>query len=226
MEHRGSSASPPTTNSPPPSDLRTASSPASRGARTPPPMAPFPGALPHGLSPRNSPPTLVPSSAAAMSMASMAQMLGHPPPFLHPGFGGGPHRTPGGAPNELDFMHKFMDRSFGNDSPPPTVPTNDPTANECKIVEYRGEKIAAFMIHGKTMLCLPQAFELFLKHLVGGLHTVYTKLKRLEITPIVCNVEQVRILRGLGAIQPGVNRCKLLADCDFDSLYKDCTTSR
>lgn len=35
--------------------------------------------------------------------------------------------------------------------------------NECKIVEYRGEKVAAFMINGKTMLCLPQAFELFLK---------------------------------------------------------------
>jgi len=231
--HRGSSSSP-TTNSPPPSDLRTTSSPASRGARTPPPnpfnpLNPFgPGGIPvghHGIggSPRNSPPTLVPSSAA-MSVASMASMLGHPPPFLHPGFGGGPHRTP--QATDLDFMHKFMDRSFGNDSPPPTVPTNDPTANECKIVEYRGEKIAAFMIQGKTMLCLPQAFELFLKHLVGGLHTVYTKLKRLEITPIVCNVEQVRILRGLGAIQPGVNRCKLLADCDFDSLYKDCTTSR
>ena len=31
---------------------------------------------------------------------------------------------------------------------------------------------------GKTMLCLPQAFELFLKNLVGGLHTVYTKCKR------------------------------------------------
>ena len=71
-----------------------------------------------------------------------------------------------------------------------------------------------------------QVFELFLKHLVGGLHTVYTKLKRLEIIPIVCNVEQVRILRGLGAIQPGVNRCKLLADVDFDALYKDCTTTR
>ena len=28
------------------------------------------------------------------------------------------------------------------------------------------------------MLCLPQAFELFLKNLVGGLHTVYTKCKR------------------------------------------------
>jgi hypothetical protein len=33
------------------------------------------------------------------------------------------------------------------------------------IVDYRGEKIAAFMIGGKTMLCLPQAFELFLKNL-------------------------------------------------------------
>ena len=76
------------------------------------------------------------------------------------------------------------------------------------------------------MLCLPQAFELFLKHLVGGLHTVYTKCKRLDINPIVCNVEQVRVLRGLGAIQPGVNRCKLLSACDFDELYKDCTTQR
>ena len=37
---------------------------------------------------------------------------------------------------------------------------------------------------------------------------------------------QVRVLRGLGAIQPGVNRCKLIADSDFDTLYKDCTTSR
>ena len=106
------------------------------------------------------------------------------------------------------------------------VSPNDPTANDCKIVEYRGEKIAAFMINGKTMLCLPQAFELFLKNLVGGLHTVYTKCKRLEVHPMICNVEQVRVLRGLGAIQPGVNRCKLIADSDFDQLYKDCTTSR
>ncbi len=144
---------------------------------------------------------------------------------MPPGLGG----FPGRGASVDDFaanMHKFMDRSFGDSPPPPTVPTNDPTANECKVVEYRGEKVAAFIINGKTMLCLPQAFELFLKHLVGGLHTVYTKLKRLEITPIVCNVEQVRILRGLGAIQPGVNRCKLLADHDFDCLYKDCTTSR
>ena len=74
--------------------------------------------------------------------------------------------------------------------------------------------------------CLPQAFDLFLKHLVGGLHTVYTKLKRLEITPVVCNVEQVRILRGLGAIQPGVNRCKLISRKDFETLYNDCTNAR
>ena len=31
-------------------------------------------------------------------------------------------------------------------------------------------------------------------------------LSRLDIHPLVCNVEQVRVLRGLGAIQPGVNR--------------------
>ena len=31
-------------------------------------------------------------------------------------------------------------------SPPPMVSPNDPTANDCKVVEYRGEKIAAFMI--------------------------------------------------------------------------------
>ncbi len=195
-------------------------SPGSRAPPHPPPVASVAAAA-------SPPPTLVPSSG--LSMVSMASMLGHhPPPFLmSPGGPLGYHGRDFGRDDFAANMHKFMDRSFGGDSPPPpTVPTNDPTANECKIVDYRGEKIAAFVIGGKTMLCLPQAFELFLKHLVGGLHTVYTKLKRLEITPIVCNVEQVRILRGLGAIQPGVNRCKLLADTDFDCLYKDCTTSR
>eukprot|EP00057_Strongylocentrotus_purpuratus_P012228 XP_011666702.1 PREDICTED: dachshund homolog 1 isoform X4 [Strongylocentrotus purpuratus] len=109
-------------------------------------------------------------------------------------------------------------------STPPPV-SNDPANNECKLIEYRGAKIASFNINGDCMICLPQAFELFLKHLVGGLHTVYTKLKRLSITPVVCNVEQVRILRGLGAIQPGVNRCKLLTRKQFDILYEDCTTA-
>lgn len=135
-----------------------------------------------------------------------------------------------GLPSDLGHHHAAaaaaaaLERASYN-SPPP-IPTTDPTANECKLVDYRGQKVAAFIISGETMLCLPQAFELFLKHLVGGLHTVYTKLKRLDIVPLVCNVEQVRILRGLGAIQPGVNRCKLLSCKDFDVLYRDCTTAR
>ncbi|XP_051994165.1 dachshund homolog 2-like isoform X3 [Xyrauchen texanus] len=97
--------------------------------------------------------------------------------------------------------------------------------NECKIVEVHGVKVAAFNVDGQELICLPQVFDLFLKHLVGGLHTVYTKLKRLDINPVVCTVEQVRVLRGLGAIQPGVNRCKLISRKDFEALYNDCTNA-
>nr|CAH8824239.1 unnamed protein product [Trichobilharzia regenti] len=106
-------------------------------------------------------------------------------------------------------------------NPVPNLPEN----NQVHFLDYRGAHLAAFTVNGRDLICLPQAFELFLKHLVGGLHTVYTKLKRLEIIPVVCNVEQVRILRGLGAIQPGVNRCKLIAPQEFDVLYADCTNS-
>lgn len=120
----------------------------------------------------------------------------------------------------LNKLHKVTTYS----SPPPVACS--PENNICKLLEYRGAKIAAFVVDKRELVCLPQAFELFLKHLVGGLHTVYTKLKRLEITPVVCNVEQVRILRGLGAIQPGVNRCKLISCKEFDILYEDCTNSR
>lgn len=174
--------------------------------------------MPHPLSP---PQVSTPSSLMGMQ-TRMAQTFSHLPPhglgllnsFMH-------HASP------LDLMaaahHHVPPRSYNS---PPPISSSDPTANECKLVDYRGQKVAAFMIQGETMLCLPQAFELFLKHLVGGLHTVYTKLKRLDIVPLVCNVEQVRILRGLGAIQPGVNRCKLLACKDFDILYRDCTTAR
>ncbi|XP_056156625.1 dachshund b [Lampris incognitus] len=96
---------------------------------------------------------------------------------------------------------------------------------ECKLVEVHGVKVASFDVDGRELICLPQVFDLFLKHLVGGLHTVYTKLKRLDITPVVCTVEQVRVLRGLGAIQPGVNRCKLISRKDFETLYNDCTSA-
>ncbi|KAL4648215.1 hypothetical protein GN956_G7133 [Arapaima gigas] len=98
-------------------------------------------------------------------------------------------------------------------------------SNECKMVEVHGVKVASFTVDGQELICLPQVFDLFLKHLVGGLHTVYTKLKRLDISPVVCTVEQVRILRGLGAIQPGVNRCKLISRKDFEALYNDCTNA-
>jgi SKI/SNO/DAC family len=174
--------------------------------------------MPHPLSP---PQVSTPGNLMGMQ-TRMAQSLSHLPPhglgllnsFMH-------HASP------LDLMaaahHHVPPRTYNS---PPPISSSDPTANECKLVDYRGQKVAAFMIQGETMLCLPQAFELFLKHLVGGLHTVYTKLKRLDIVPLVCNVEQVRILRGLGAIQPGVNRCKLLACKDFDILYRDCTTAR
>ncbi|XP_077339261.1 dachshund homolog 1 isoform X6 [Lithobates pipiens] len=107
----------------------------------------------------------------------------------------------------------------------PSPVENIPQNNECRMVDLRGAKVASFTVDGCELICLPQAFDLFLKHLVGGLHTVYTKLKRLEITPVVCNVEQVRILRGLGAIQPGVNRCKLISRKDFETLYNDCTNA-
>ncbi|KAG0431323.1 hypothetical protein HPB47_021881 [Ixodes persulcatus] len=139
-----------------------------------------------------------------------------PPPPLPKHFG-----VPG--------LHGLNGRAlYGSMRPPPSPPgiPSDASATDCRLIDYRGAKVAAFYVAGEYLLCLPQAFELFLKHLVGGLHTVYTKLKRLDITPIVCNVEQVRILRGLGAIQPGVNRCKLLSCKDFDALYKDCTTAR
>ncbi|XP_074134317.1 LOW QUALITY PROTEIN: dachshund homolog 2 [Sminthopsis crassicaudata] len=103
--------------------------------------------------------------------------------------------------------------------------TSGGSGNECKMVDLHGVKVASFLVEGQELICLPQVFDLFLKHLVGGLHTVYTKLKRLDITPVVCTVEQVRILRGLGAIQPGVNRCKLITRKDFETLYNDCTNA-
>ncbi|XP_012696128.1 dachshund c isoform X2 [Clupea harengus] len=107
----------------------------------------------------------------------------------------------------------------------PSPVENTPQNNECRMVEVMGARLASFTVSGRELICLPQAFDLFLKHLVGGLHTVYTKLKRLDITPVVCNVEQVRILRGLGAIQPGVNRCKLISRKDLEVLYNDCTNA-
>ncbi|XP_043267307.1 dachshund homolog 2 isoform X2 [Venturia canescens] len=182
---------------------------------------------------RGSPPQVLPLTPPPLSAGGgpgglpgmVPRMPGLPPPELRLlGQLGGMLSAHHGSPLELMAAHHGVLPPRSYNSPPP-ISSSDPTANECKLVDYRGQKVAAFIIAGDTMLCLPQAFELFLKHLVGGLHTVYTKLKRLDIVPLVCNVEQVRILRGLGAIQPGVNRCKLLSCKDFDVLYRDCTTA-
>src|SRR5277367_2944680 len=45
---------------------------------------------------------------------------------------------------------------------------------EAKLIDYRGQKVASFEVDDDTMICLPQAYDMFLKHLVGGHHTVYT----------------------------------------------------
>ncbi|KAM7407106.1 hypothetical protein PAMA_003032 [Pampus argenteus] len=170
-----------------------------------------------------------------------------PPPISTPSVTTSPPSTtsspsPSLAPPSGPGQNLFRSELLATSSPgiptpnsalPPSKPVystpspveNIPQNNECKMVELRGAKVASFTVDGCELICLPQAFDLFLKHLVGGLHTVYTKLKRLEITPVVCNVEQVRILRGLGAIQPGVNRCKLISRKDFETLYNDCTNA-
>ena len=38
---------------------------------------------------------------------------------------------------------------------PPVAP-NEPSCNECRLIEYRGAKIASFQVGGETVICLPQ----------------------------------------------------------------------
>ncbi|CDQ96154.1 unnamed protein product [Oncorhynchus mykiss] len=132
-----------------------------------------------------------------------------------------PFLTGSGVPSGgLGFANTPVFRDRG-------ISTTTTTTSECRMVDVHGVKVASFSVGGQDdLICLPQVFDLFLKHLVGGLHTVYTKLKRLDICPVVCTVSQVRVLRGLGAIQPGVNRCKLISRRDFEALYTDCTMAR
>uniref|UniRef100_UPI0037E9A595 dachshund b isoform X2 n=1 Tax=Semicossyphus pulcher TaxID=241346 RepID=UPI0037E9A595 len=131
-----------------------------------------------------------------------------------------------GALGPLGGLGSLSSAGLTPGSPGLAQPSSSPgLCSECRLVEVHGVKVASFSVDGQELICLPQVFDLFLKHLVGGLHTVYTKLKRLDISPVVCTVEQVRVLRGLGAIQPGVNRCKLISRKDFETLYQDCTSA-
>ncbi|XP_061665138.1 dachshund homolog 2-like [Syngnathoides biaculeatus] len=180
------------------------------------PPAPAPAAL------YRSPPETRHTSAAPGGTCSPAHGISNPRP-PSPRLGGGFLAAPGAALlSGLGGLSSLA--ALSSSSGPGPGPGPGP-CGECKLVEVHGVKVASFSVHGQELICLPQVFDLFLKHLVGGLHTVYTKLKRLDITPVVCTVEQVRVLRGLGAIQPGVNRCKLISRKDFEVLYQDCTSA-
>ncbi|XP_049584346.1 dachshund d isoform X5 [Syngnathus scovelli] len=180
----------------------------------PPPPPPPPAAISSSTGISASPPstTSSPSPSSSSSLPSLQTAVGAAQTLFRS------ELLAAGSPVGISGAGKPV---YSTPSPVENIPQN----NECKMVELRGAKVASFTVDGCELICLPQAFDLFLKHLVGGLHTVYTKLKRLEITPVVCNVEQVRILRGLGAIQPGVNRCKLISRKDFETLYNDCTNA-
>ncbi len=44
------------------------------------------------------------------------------------------------------------------------------SGQQVQLIEYRNAQLAAFNVEGRgVLICLPQAFELFLKLLVGGL---------------------------------------------------------
>uniref|UniRef100_A0A3Q4IBW6 SKI/SNO/DAC domain-containing protein n=1 Tax=Neolamprologus brichardi TaxID=32507 RepID=A0A3Q4IBW6_NEOBR len=128
------------------------------------------------------------------------------------------------SPHTDPLLHSDPPHSASVPAGPSRLPGGSVAHADCRMVDVHGVQVASFTVDGAELVCLPQVFQLFLKHLVGGLHTVYTKLKRLRISPVVCTVEQVRVLRGLGAIQPGVNRCKLISRPDFETLYQDCTS--
>ncbi|XP_035462582.2 dachshund homolog 2 isoform X2 [Scophthalmus maximus] len=192
-----------------------------------------------------SPPLLTPGSGAPTSVA----LYRSAPDALHGSSGASsPHPHPHSHPHPLSPSPRLTSSMLSAFLPGPggalaglgngggggltpgspglaQTPPGAGLCSECKLVEVHGVKVASFGADGQELICLPQVFDLFLKHLVGGLHTVYTKLKRLDISPVVCTVEQVRVLRGLGAIQPGVNRCKLISRRDFETLYQDCTSA-
>ena len=117
-------------------------------------------------SPVSSPPSSPPRGSPLFGSA------GNPPPFPPSLASGLPAGLPPGVflpPNYLAAHHRApeylsLSAMAGDVSGHPysrspsynMVSPNDPTANACKIVDFHGEKIASFNIHGKTMLCLPQ----------------------------------------------------------------------
>lgn len=93
-------------------------------------------------------------------------------------------------------------------------------------VTINDKSITALLTDDEELLCFPQLVDYFLKDHVAGMPTIYAKVKRMGILARSCNLEQVRLMRSMGAIGPVVNRCKLITMEDFKRLYEDCLLFR
>ena len=93
-------------------------------------------------------------------------------------------------------------------------------------VTINGRSITTLLTEDEELLCFPQLVDYFLKDHVAGMPTIYAKVKRMGIIARSCNLDQVRLMRSMGAIGPVVNRCKLITMDDFKRLYEDCLLFR
>ena len=114
------------------------------------------------------------STIQAYSKALNASMAAGLSPGVVGGGGGG---IPGGLPPSLLAVashhhssppgaHLLTAHPMAGGLPPhpkpsstytsPPVAPNEPSCNECRLIEYRGAKIASFQVGGETVICLPQ----------------------------------------------------------------------
>ncbi|GLD64003.1 dachshund c isoform X1, partial [Lates japonicus] len=92
------------------------------------------------------------------------------------------------------------------------------------LATWWGKGARLSFVHGERhgLICLPQAFGDVSQ--APGRGSASHWLKRLDITPVVCNVGKSGCC-GEWGYQPGVNRCKLISRQDFRQLYNDCTSA-
>ncbi|CAB3990751.1 Hypothetical predicted protein [Paramuricea clavata] len=114
------------------------------------------------------------------------------------------------------------DMDFGTECP--IFPTN--CRYKVASVTINGKSITTLLTEDEELLCFPQLVDYFLKDHVAGMPTIYAKVKRMGIIARSCNLDQVRLMRSMGAIGPVVNRCKLITMEDFKRLYEDCLLFR
>lgn len=120
------------------------------------------------------------------------------------------------------FIKDENDIDFGQECP--VFPSN--CRYKVSSVTINGRSITALLTEDEELLCFPQLVDYFLKDHVAGMPTIYAKVKRMGIVARSCNLDQVRLMRSMGAIGPVVNRCKLITMEDFKRLYEDCLLFR